>query len=354
MDKLTVVLDRNNMTVTMDGKAMRIDAPGISMQRVPLGMIGQVMVYGNPSVDCNVWRSLAERGIAAVLLPARGTGPPAWLGSGLSTSVMVRIRQHRAYTDEQIRRKAVVWLLQGKVRSVLQLLNAVGTSQNQWMGEFVSRTALPMKKLNKNLKKSTVFFTNCLQQISSKKSVDTLRGIEGAAAKEWFSFMGKILPKPWYFKGRNRRPPKDPVNALLSLSYTMLMAEIRREVQARGVDPCLGFLHTPYPGRESLILDIAEPLRPGVDAFVLSLLDETVTPNDFSMSKAEGCRLSKQGRAYYYTAWEEWKRNWPFAIYSPQKSDDNGDPQEYKTLKFTTRKLLEGFVELWENQGTLR
>jgi len=73
-----------------------------------------------------------------------------------------------------------------------------------------------------------------------------------------------------------------------------MMSEIRKEVNIRGLDPALGFLHSPYPGRESLILDIAEPLRPGVDAFVLNIIGE-LTPGHFTISGTDGFRISKEG-----------------------------------------------------------
>ena len=315
MDKMSVVLDKKGITLSLDGKSLRIDCPGEPMQRVPLGMVGQVIAYGNPVVGCNVWRKLSEMGIPALLIPGRGPGEPAWISPGLSTSVMVRITQYRAWMDTTLKPKAVVWILEKKIKGLIGLSDI--------------------------FRKENGFLQNSLSRLNDTTSIETLRGIEGAAAREWFGIMADVLDKKWKFTGRNRRPPRDPVNALLSLGYTLLVSEIRKAVHNRGLDPCIGFLHTPYPGRESLVLDLAEPFRPGVDAFVLSLVKDILTPDYFTVGKQEGCRLSKDGRGLFYGSWEEWKQNWP---YCPSRSHKNDD---LPTLQFVARKLVEDFVRSW-------
>ena len=330
MDKMTVVLDNRNLSVSLDAKALRIDCPGRPVQRIPMGMVGQVVVYGNIPVDTNVWRALSENGIPAVLFPSRGSGAPAWMGPGISTSIMVRISQFRAWDDEAVRQKTVVWLLQGKLHGMNSLLNTLG---NQEAFKNNPGSAL--------FEKTRQFLKDCLDEITLEKSIDSLRGIEGIAAKEWFGFMAGILPKVWKFKGRNRRPPKDTANALLSLGYTMMMSEIRKTVHARGLDPCLGFLHAPYPGRESLVLDLAEPLRPGVDAFVLALTNGVMSPERFTTSRSEGCRIAKEDRGIFYNSWEEWKGEWPFSIVR----EDEGESSW--TLDYTSTKCIEKLTGIW-------
>lgn len=176
-----------------------------------------------------------------------------------------------------------------------------------------SQFGLSGKKMTKLLTKAKTELLNCFNELDPKKDVDKLRGIEGYASKIWFDILSKVLHKRWKFTGRNRRPPKDPVNALLSLSYTLLVSVISKEV-LRGLDPGLGFLQEVYPGRNSFVLDIAEPFRPGVDAFVLGLLGDILTPDDFSVSDQEGCRLKKEGRGAYYKAWHLYQPAWSWFI----------------------------------------
>ncbi len=123
--------------------------------------------------------------------------------------------------------------------------------------------------------------------------------------------MARVLPEQWRFSGRNRRPPQDPVNALFSLTYTLMLSEVERAVAQKGLDTALGFLHTPEPGRSALSLDLLEPLRAEADAFVLDVMSALLTPDHFSGSGTAGCRLSKEGRGLYYQRWAEKRPVWP-------------------------------------------
>lgn len=316
MDKMTVVLDRKNITMSLDGKSLRIDCPGSPIQRVPLGMVGQVIVYGSPVVGCNVWRKLSEEGIPSVLLPARGSGVPSWISPGLSTSIMVRIDQFKAWADVDIKTRAAAWLLRGKFNGLLKLAEVLNISKG--------------------------FLLTSLEKLDAVNSIESMMGIEGSAAREWFGKLAGMLPGRWKFKNRNRRPPKDPVNALLSLGYTLLVSEIQKQVHLRGLDPCLGFLHSPYSGRESMVLDLAEPLRPGIDAFVMGLIkDEALCPEDFTTGKKEGCRMSKQGRGIFYPAFEEWKNCWLHPVYMQAETNS---PMK---LQYIIKKLIDDFVNSW-------
>jgi len=144
-------------------------------------------------------------------------------------------------------------------------------------------------------------------------NIAVLMGIEGAAARAYFAGMAAILPDTLGFTGRNRRPPKDPVNACLSLSYTLLHAEAALAAQGAGLDPLLGGLHRPAFGRESLASDLIEPLRPLADAWLLEQLRlRTLRPEDFEHT-GQGCRLRKAGRERFYQSFESWlpgKRRW--------------------------------------------
>jgi len=129
--------------------------------------------------------------------------------------------------------------------------------------------------------------------------------------------------------GRNRRPPKDPVNALLSLTYTIAMSEMRRAVHQRGLDPCVGFLHSPASGREAMTIDMLELLRPGADAFVLGLLGgNRLTLDHFSASDKNGCRLTKEGRGVYYEAWADYRNFWPLRMLKCEAEGFDGDELE--------------------------
>lgn len=134
----------------------------------------------------------------------------------------------------------------------------------------------------------------------------TLRGLEGTAARAHFAGLAAVLPPALGFTGRNRRPPRDPANACLSLGYTLLHAEAVTAAQAAGLDPLLGFYHRPAFGCESLASDLIEPLRAEVDAWVAALFrDRTLREDHFTRPESPGgaCLLGKAGRQTFYAEW---------------------------------------------------
>ena len=299
-DAFTLVLDRRDMTVTMEGRALCVQRSGEAKRHVPLGLIDNVVVYGRPMVACDVWRALARKGIAAVLLPARGAGEAAWLGAGFSGTSQLRYLQYRAYSEFSARVNTA--------RRVLELkLNAQST-----LIEYVRGSALfDVEDGEKALTDAGRAVEAAKANIASTSSLAALMGHEGAAARAWFGCLERILPERWRFVGRNRRPPVDPVNALLSLTYTMAGLELLNAVQATGLDPSLGFLHDIKPGRNALMLDLLEILRPAADLIVLEMLEETLQPEHFATNQHAGCRLTKAGRGLYYRSWSEKRMAWP-------------------------------------------
>src|SRR5262249_6394669 len=123
-------------------------------------------------------------------------------------------------------------------------------------------------------------------------SLEQLRGLEGAASAAWFSLLGQLLRPPWQFPQRVRRPPTDPVNALLSLGYTWVLTRTVARAEAAGLEVNLGGLHEYRPGRPSLACDLMEPLRvPAVDRWLVQRLNQgEMTPADF-VTEGGGIRL---------------------------------------------------------------
>jgi CRISPR-associated protein Cas1 len=144
--------------------------------------------------------------------------------------------------------------------------------------------------------------------LAAERDLDRLRGLEGGAAAAYFSAFTTLFPPSLNFTKRTKRPPLDPVNALLSLSYTMLHYELVRELQLIGLDPLLGFLHQFDYGRESLACDLVEPYRPGADRWVWELCRErTFSDRDFTAGEERpGCYLRKEARRRFYELYEAW------------------------------------------------
>ena len=288
MSDLTVILDRKELIVRMESKSIRVDRPGGHPERIPLRMVARVILIGNPMVSCDVWRALADQNIPAVLLPSRGGGVSAHMGAGLSATITTRISQHLAAQDDKRSLSIGQWLLDKKL--VAQ-----------------ERVVRKLKNGNSELESICAQIKSCREGLQKAEGQNSLMGCEGAAARAYFTALAKILPEKWNFHGRNRRPPRDPVNALLSLSYVMTGAEVRRAILQKGLDPALGFLHAPQSGRESLVLDILEPLRPEVDWFVLQLFDSSLNLKHFTTNEQDGCLLNKKGRNIFFRAWAKWQ-----------------------------------------------
>lgn len=301
---LLLIIDRRDTVVSLEGQALRVERTDTDPQRIPLGQLGMMVTHGAPFVACDVWRALAERQIPAVLLPTRGRGETAWVGPGLSATIGIRRRQHLSASD-------------GATTLAIARRMVAMKIGNQW--QVARRLTAPgvIAPDDPDQQRETPLFTRFAERLGALTGMGTVAAVmgqEGVAAAAWFEAISQWAAPHWRFTGRNRRPPRDPINALLSLGYTLLMAEVRSAIQEAGLDPALGFLHGMVPGRDSLVLDLMEPLRPGVDALVLSMLDTVLSPSHFYFRREEGCRLTKEGRALFYPAWARGCIHWPVPI----------------------------------------
>jgi len=141
--------------------------------------------------------------------------------------------------------------------------------------------------------------------VSEQASLEQVMGVEGLAAKEYFACWDALLKEPWSFPRRNRRPPTDPVNSLLSFAYGLLRMQVTAAVHLAGLDPYIGYLHEVHHGQPAMVLDLMEEFRPLVaDSLVLSVLNNReLQPDDFTESLG-AYRLSEDGRKRFLQAFE--------------------------------------------------
>lgn len=156
---------------------------------------------------------------------------------------------------------------------------------------------------------------NTLMQLSEIHDVDSMRGLEGNAARQYFDCFDQLILHnidDFAFKGRSRRPPLDRINAALSFVYTLLAHDCRAALQGVGLDPYVGFLHTDRPGRISLALDLMEELRPVLaDRFVLTLINtKALHPKQFDIKENGAVYLDESGRKTVLASWQERKREY--------------------------------------------
>src|SRR5258708_3513396 len=133
-------------------------------------------------------------------------------------------------------------------------------------------------------------------------NIETLMGLEGQTAKLYFEALSVICGEEWGFSGRNRRPPRDPVNAMLSYGYTILEGHVTTTIHHVGLDPYVGFMHTPFPNRRSLALDLMEEFRCViVDSAILGIIgNRMLKPLDFDTS-VNGCLMQEAARKVFLT-----------------------------------------------------
>ncbi len=296
---MILIVDRKKSTITYSAGTLLIQQSGGQKRRVPVNQLEMLVIHGSAMVSTSVWQALAQAGVPALALPGRGLLVPAMLGSGLATQLPLRRLQHRCASAQGCNTGIVKWLVAEKLASYRVALKRL----EHWDDTPAGRDA--RATFSRQLEQAA----NDLHQSSCTEQV---HGQEGRAARAWFQLLAQRLPAQWKFSGRNRRPPTDPVNALLSLGYTLLLAEIRQAILTFGLDPSLGFLHKDYPGREGLALDLCEPYRSGVDALVIDLIfGGELTPRNFYYRDQEGCRLSKEARPVFYQAWADHRAAWP-------------------------------------------
>lgn len=163
------------------------------------------------------------------------------------------------------------------------------------------------------LRKVSHFLYETLPDIEKVSSPDELRGVEGKAAEQYFSVFNDLIlnqKEDFLFAGRNRRPPLDNVNAVLSFAYTILAGECANALYSVGLDPYVGFMHSVRPGRISLALDLMEELRPILaDRFVLTLINtKALQASHFERQQDGAVLLNEDGRKVFFNAWQNHKK----------------------------------------------
>ncbi|NRT58045.1 CRISPR-associated endonuclease Cas1 [Sphaerotilus uruguayifluvii] len=296
----TLLLDRSNLEVRTDGAALALYEAGVRRGSVPLKLIDRCVIHGQQTrLDSGVLLRLAEAGASTVLLSPRTGRRVAIVLGPAHNEAAVRLAQAQRVMDPGW---CVAW-----ARAVVQAkLDRQARTLARWrQARPDARQALTRAERGLAAARTALA---ALDPAAAPgfEALATLRGLEGQAARAHFAGLAAVLPPALGFAGRNRRPPRDPVNACLSLGYTLLHAEAVSATQAAGLDPLLGFYHRPAFGRESLASDLIEPLRAEVDAWVAALLrDRTLREDHFTLPEAPGgaCLLGKAGRQIFYARW---------------------------------------------------
>lgn len=287
----TLYLDRRDLTLRVDGKRLVIEEPDIRPRSVPLALLERVVMQGQVRFDSGVLAVLAEQGTGLICLSARHSRRTALLLGPGHGDARRRLAQYRLASEPAARLSLARGLIAGKLAAQIRLLEAAQAQRPD--------ARKPLHDGIKTLRGLQVTLPKAMNR-------DAVLGVEGAGAAAYYAAFAELFAKSLAFVGRNRRPPRDPVNACLSLGYTLLHFEAVRAAYGAGLDPLLGFYHEPAYGRESLACDLIEPLRPRLDGWVWGLFRERrLRAEDFVMDKG-ACLLAKEGRQTFYAGYELW------------------------------------------------
>lgn len=246
---------------------------------VPATLVENVVVIGGAGVTTPALSFLLDRGIGLVFL-TRGGKFRGRLSGELSKNVALRGQQYRRVDDPGFCLRMGRAIVAGKVRNCRTMCMRWGRG-----GENASAARMVAE------------LAETLRLVSQAQNRDELLGIEGQAARCYFAALREEIRQPWSFPRRARRPPPDPVNALLSLVYTLLHESCYAALEAVGLDPYCGYYHQQQYGRASLALDLVEEFRPVIaDSVALTLLNKRIlAPDDFAPGEENSVHLCHEG-----------------------------------------------------------
>lgn len=289
----TLYIDRKDLYIKLDGSSLAFYSNGEREGVVPVNPLKRVVVIGNVSFETPVFHRLADENISVVFLSGKRLRFCGMLHGRLHNNGLLRLKQYGKSLSEfgpEISKDVVIRKIH---------------KQRDFLREA--------RELRPDIRLTLTSAINTLDGVletlrTQTLELETLRGLEGGASASYFSAYTELFPESLEFEKRNRRPPEDPVNAMLSLCYTMLHYEMVREIEVIGLDPTIGFYHQFDYGRESLACDLVEPYRPDVDRFVYEIFrTRQFTARDFAEEdERPGCYLKKGSRKRFYPLYEEW------------------------------------------------
>jgi CRISPR-associated protein Cas1 len=296
----------NTLYVTTQGAYLSKDGQAVAVRidkevklRVPLHNLDAIACFGRIGVSAHLMAACAEGGVSLSLLSEYGRFRAAIVGY-TPGNVLLRRQQYRWADDPKATCEVARLILIGKIANCRTvLLRAIRDTTDAGK---IERLNIAAKRLSASL-----------IEVQAGDSADRLRGLEGEAATHYFGVFNDLRTvndDAFRFRGRSRRPPLDPLNALLSFVYTLLLTDIRSACESTGLDAAVGFLHRDRPGRPGLALDLMEEFRPWLaDRFVFSLINRRqLNAKDFETQASGGVILKEKPRKELLVAWQKRKQ----------------------------------------------
>jgi len=281
-----------------DHQSVKIDFKRENVASIPLHNINGIVCFGNVMVSPSLMGLSAKSNISVTFL-SEGGRIIARVDAPASGNVLLRREQFRFADRPDVSTFIARNIVAGKLQNSRNLL--LRSARNNAKDEDSSA-----------LRTAASFFAQTLSQLEQSSGCDEIRGYEGSAARVYFGVFDKMIKsdrEAFAMKGRNRYPPRDITNSLLSYTYALLLSDCVSGAVCAGLDPSVGFLHTDRPGRPSLALDLMEEFRSVIaDRFVLKIINRRqVSQDSFVIMEGGSVRIKDNVRKEVVKAWQQQK-----------------------------------------------
>lgn len=298
----TLYVTSQGSYLAKDGANVVVSVERVEKARVPIHTIGGIVGMGQVSMSPQLMGYCAESGVTVAYLTANGRFL-ARVEGPVAGNVLLRREQYRRTDDEERCAAIVRSVVVGKALNQRAVLRRGLRDYRERVGEVAAA----------GLDAAISRLTDIARRAERTNGTDGLRGLEGEAAAAYFKVLDHLIlvdEPELRFRGRSRRPPLDPFNALLSFVYTLLVHDCRSAAETVGLDPAVGFLHRDRPGRPSLALDLCEEFRPWLaDRLVLSLINRRqLGRGDFRRAENGAVTMTDEARKAVLIAYQERKK----------------------------------------------
>ena len=283
----TLYLVEQGAKLSKTSERLLVEKDGKVLLEVPALKVERILIYGNIQLTTPAMVFLLERGIDTSFLSIYGRFRGR-LAPKISKNVLLRVAQFEKSNDEKFKTELARRILRGKIKNTRMVLTKYASNHPEV-----------------NFTSYIVELERHIMSLERKEKVSTLLGVEGQASAVYFTAFPKMIRSDLGFVIRSRRPPKDPVNSLLSFCYTLLTNEIDSLLCAVGFDSYIGYLHGINYGRPSLALDMVEEFRHLAERFTLFLINNGVIKVEDFEKKDEGFYLKERARREFFTQYEK-------------------------------------------------
>lgn len=293
----TLFVNQDEAYLALDGGNVVVIREDKELARFPLHNFEQITTFGYTGASPALMRKCAEDNIALTFMTPEGRFQARVIGR-TNGNVLLRREQYRRADDEEASLILARSFILGKIYNA------------RWIIERMRRD-YAMRIDEEKFQNVSAFLQNSCREVMQTSDLEALRGVEGKAAVNYFSAFDDMILKQkedFFFTERNRRPPLDNMNCLLSFLYALLTNDVGAAVEGVGLDSYVGFLHRDRPGRQSLALDLMEELRPLADRTAFSMVNtKKINGKDFRLEEGGAVYLTDDGRKKIIEAWHTHK-----------------------------------------------